>query len=281
MKKYDNPSYMAFEMSNGLQFDHSHSEFPTLVHSWNHLDADDYWRDVLRIGKHSSTCYIYVYEDANITRMLNPQGDVHSPYLNDLQTYLVKAGMYLSVSGQIKITGGKGVIIERLGHNVPFTMGGPIERIGRLNYIDGCTDSLLIPPVMKGDSCFNHLHFPQGINQTAHTHPSLRTGIVAKGNGYCITPWGEIPLNEGDVFCILPDQKDQDGNLQEITHEGVTALIGTHSFRTEDSEMDVIAYHPDSDFGAEHEVHPMINRTIVDGKPASENKDILSKVWED
>ena len=32
--------------------------------------------------------------------------------------------------------------------------------------------------------------------------------------------------------------------------------------------MAVIAYHPDSDFGPTHEVHPMINRTIVDGVSA-------------
>jgi hypothetical protein len=29
--------------------------------------------------------------------------------------------------------------------------------------------------------------------------------------------------------------------------------------------MDVIAYHPDSDFGPENETHPMVNRTLVGG----------------
>ena len=40
--------------------------------------------------------------------------------------------------------------------------------------------------------------------------------------------------------------------------------------------MDVIAYHPDSDFGPQDEDHPMINRTIVDGVQASRIKDIHS-----
>jgi hypothetical protein len=44
---------------------------------------------------------------------------------------------------------------------------------------------------------------------------------------------------------------------------------GLHSFATKDEPMRVIAYHPDSDFGPTHEDHPMINRTMVDGSPAS------------
>ena len=30
--------------------------------------------------------------------------------------------------------------------------------------------------------------------------------------------------------------------------------------------MDVVAYHPDSDFGPTHEEHPMVNRTRIDGE---------------
>ena len=44
---------------------------------------------------------------------------------------------------------------------------------------------------------------------------------------------------------------------------------GNHKFRTFDSEMRVIAYHPDSDFGPQDEDHPMINRTMVDGVSAN------------
>ena len=40
--------------------------------------------------------------------------------------------------------------------------------------------------------------------------------------------------------------------------------------------MIVVAFHPDSDFGPTHEVHPMINRTIVEGVPASQLNSIFS-----
>jgi hypothetical protein len=33
---------------------------------------------------------------------------------------------------------------------------------------------------------------------------------------------------------------------------------------TEDSHLDVIAYHPDTDFGPTDDNHPMINRTWFD-----------------
>jgi hypothetical protein len=34
--------------------------------------------------------------------------------------------------------------------------------------------------------------------------------------------------------------------------------------------MLVVAYHPESDYGPTHEAHPMINRTMVGGVPASQ-----------
>ena len=42
-----------------------------------------------------------------------------------------------------------------------------------------------------------------------------------------------------------------------------------HSFFTTDSSLDVIAWHPDSDFGPTHDDHPMVNLTLVDGISAS------------
>jgi hypothetical protein len=41
--------------------------------------------------------------------------------------------------------------------------------------------------------------------------------------------------------------------------------------------MTVIAYHPDSDFGATHEDHPMINRTMVDGISAAKIDEIRTQ----
>lgn len=145
--------------------------------------------------------------------------------------------------------------IQRLDFLSLRAMGGPIEARGRLRYIDRCTDTLLMPPPLKGDPCLNHLHFPEGIDQTEHTHPSLRAGIVAGGEGWCETPDDQdpsafdklqTPLTTGMIFSIPVD--------------------GRHNFLTPStSRMDIIAYHPDSDWGPTHDDHPMVNRTLVDG----------------
>ena len=171
--------------------------------------------------------------------------------------FRLQTGMYFCAPGEATISGGKGIAVFKPGYKGFFHIGGAIEHCGRLKYIDGCTDSLLIAPVLKGDPCLNLLYFPQGINQTQHTHPSNRVGLVARGVGECITPHGSTPLFPGQIFIIHAN--------------------GLHSFRTDESDMTVIAYHPDSDFGATHEDHPMINRTMVDGVSASRLDEIRTQ----
>lgn len=127
-------------------------------------------------------------------------------------------------------------------------IAGVIEpNIGRVKYIDSCTDSLLVAPPKLGDPCLNALYFPPGIDQSFHTHPSSRLGAVLAGSGFACVD-GEEPqelrLQQRDSF-FLPAGE-------------------VHRFRTEDSPMVVIAYHPDSDWGATDEVHPMINRTFLE-----------------
>lgn len=154
-------------------------------------------------------------------------------------------GMYFCVSDSCTVEGGSGFAVRRLKHRALNLIGGPIEQEGRLKYIDGCTDSLLIPPVKLGDPCLNLLHFPKQIQQTMHTHPSNRIGIVTRGRGVCHTPTSTHPLVPGMAF-IIPKE-------------------GQHCFSTQEQTMDVIAWHPDSDFGPMDEDHPMINRTFVEG----------------
>lgn len=142
---------------------------------------------------------------------------------------------------------GLAVVVERLGfRGIPTA--GMIEPRGRLTYIDGCSDSILVSPPRQGDPVFNFLHFPPGIQQTVHSHPSIRLGVVARGEGRAFGPmlgggtW-EQPLRPGAMFLLHP-------------HE-------MHAFRTSESgqSMDVIAYHPDSDWGPTDAIHPMLNRT--------------------
>lgn len=181
----------------------------------------------------------------------------------------LKAGWYGCFTGGHIHTevGSKVLIIQESNYDGMRMFGGPVEHVGRLKYIDGCTDSLLIPPVKLGDPCLNHLHFPAGINQTMHTHPSIRIGLVYRGAGDCVTPWETFPLREGMLFVIHPEN----GSV----HEG--HLVGSHCFRTEGRTMDVIAWHPDSDFGPTDEEHPMVNRTIVNGVSAKHLDHIRTK----
>lgn len=162
--------------------------------------------------------------------------------------------MYFAVPGRMEIQGsGRGLIASRIGHRGFFHIGGPIEETGRLRYIDGCTDSLLIGPAMMGDPCLNLLHIPPQTNQTAHTHPSIRVGMIVSGDGYCRTREGDKPLTPGLVFVIRTD--------------------GLHSFHTQDQSLLIVAWHPDSDFGPTHEHHPMLNRTLIDGRPINKAGD--------
>ncbi len=157
--------------------------------------------------------------------------------------YQLSAGHYFALPPGCEVSGGTG-FITRHGDFLPLTqIGGPIESSGRLRYISGCTDTLLIPPPRLGNACLNALYFPPDTDQQTHTHPSIRIGVVASGSGRAILPGRSEPLNVGDIFVIFPDSN--------------------HSFRTTDQPMTVIAYHPDSDFGPRDDDHPMINRTIV------------------
>ena len=161
----------------------------------------------------------------------------------DVGTFALRSGMYFAAPGRAAVRGGSGLAITRVGYRGFFQVGGPIEATGRLRYIDGCTDSLLIPPVALGDPCLNLLHIPPGTRQTAHTHPAVRVGLIVRGRGECVTPDNRSPLHPGLAFVIPAGSR--------------------HSFHTAGDALLVIAYHPDSDFGPTHECHPMVNRTIL------------------
>lgn len=226
---------------DGMLIDLSQDQHPTTVYAWGYRGAE------LTLGE----------EGTHLGFVVNGPAFITVPFSSSEQTFYLDTGMYFSVPSKVSIRGGCGFITSRLGYKGVFMIGGPIEQKGRLLYIDGCSDSLLIPPIIKGDPCLNYLHFPAQISQTRHTHPSMRVGVVARGRGRCVVPSNEdgtgiditIPLTPGNIF-VIPTN-------------------GHHSFFTDDSEMDVIAYHPDSDTGPTHNDHPMINRTIVDGVSAA------------
>jgi hypothetical protein len=160
-------------------------------------------------------------------------------------------GAYFAAPGKCSLAqvDGTVVAIERHGFLGMLNVGA-IEQTGRLAYIDGCSDSVLCMPPRRGDPVLNHLHFPAGTTQSLHSHPSIRLGVIARGTGVAFGRTGaaswEQPLGVGDVFLLAP-------------HE-------LHAFKTTDTSMDVIAYHPDSDWGPTDAEHPMLNRTFLAGR---------------
>jgi hypothetical protein len=148
---------------------------------------------------------------------------------------------YLATPGAGQLRGGRALVIEQRGYRNVRQFGGALEATGRLRYVDGCTDTLLVCPPRLGEPCLNHLHIPPHTRQAVHTHPTLRIGLIARGAGVCRTPLGEIPLQAG-LGWLIP--------------AGLT-----HSFATEEQALDVFAWHPDSDFGPTDADHPMLNRT--------------------
>ncbi len=154
------------------------------------------------------------------------------------------AGMFFVEPGEATVEGGAGYAITTPWRGLR-QLGGPVETTGRLRYIDGCTDTLVVAPPRLGDPCLNHLHIPAGTLQSSHTHPSLRAGVILGGRGRCVTPGGTFDLRPG-MGWVIP-----------------TGLL--HAFHTDDVALDVLAWHPDSDFGPTDGFHPMINRTILPG----------------
>lgn len=213
----------------GLLFEFAADPFPTRVVGWN----------ASQIAVAGSQTH-FGFVGRGVARLHCPAG-----------TFLARQGMYFALPDGGDIDGdGYGFVVCLQGYRGLFHLGGPIESIGRLRYIDGCSDTLLIAPPMLGDPCLNLLHIPPRTHQTSHTHPSLRVGMVIDGQGTCRTTLEETPLEPGLVFAIPPEVR--------------------HSFHTERSSLRIAAWHPDSDFGPTHDDHPMLNRTFVSGRPAKQ-----------
>ena len=239
-----------------------------------------------------SSVYGFVVEGpVSITRLIDTPSTSSTESLLYQFTMTLHEGMYFACPGQCRVSGGAGVAIvapnknskrpdscletvwarHLSNHRALFSVGGPVLDFGadgRLPYIDGCSDTLLVSPVVKGAPCLNHLHFPPNIKQTQHTHPSGRAGVVIRGRGRCVV---EMPREYGDDNNAI--------DRLEWTLEPGTAFVipanVRHAFETtagpgeEEETLDVFAFHPDSDFGPAPTDHPMVNRTVVDGVSAS------------
>ena len=149
-----------------------------------------------------------------------------------------------SVNGAF-YTKGKGYVLGMPGLLLPdeklctFDPAVP----GNLSYIDGCSNSNLIDPPRNGDPCLNYLYFPINIQQTFHTHPSVRIGFVVNGSGIADADDTATELTAGSIFILDRHTK--------------------HRFRTTSNPMSLVAFHPDSEDGPKDEFNPMKSRTYI------------------
>jgi len=217
---------------------------PIVVQTWGDRDDRVMREDVQLVPDHGSAVVLP-------TRDCRVLWDGHGLAAEHFEARL-GPGCYAVAPAWARIYGGAGLLIYTSNYVGLPQVGGPVEARGRLRYIDGCSDTLLVCPPQRGEPCLNLLHLPAGIDQTAHTHPSDRIGIILHGEGECHTEGTVTPLLPG-MFWYIP-------------------AGCVHSFHTTHSALDVLAWHPDSDFGPSHDEHPMVNRTIVDGLPANDPK---------
>jgi quercetin dioxygenase-like cupin family protein len=161
--------------------------------------------------------------------------------------YPIPACGYAVLPAVASVRGGLGVAVVHRQHRGLFSVGGPVEHTGRLTYIDGCSDTVLVAPVVRGDPCLNLLVLPAGTRQTDHHHPSDRIGLVLSGHGTCVVggPAERHELGPGVVFSLPAG--------------------ATHRFETTTSALRLVAWHPDSDVGPTEDDHPMLNRTLRPG----------------
>lgn len=161
-------------------------------------------------------------------------------------------GTFFCIPGEFQLNvAGLVAVIFRFGYK-GLLSAGRLETAGRLAYLNGCSSTVLVPPPKSGDPVFNHLHIPHGVDQTQHTHPSIRLGVVVSGSGLARghdterNGWQKF-LSPGCIFML------QAGEL--------------HGFSTMENlqELDLITYHPDSDWGPTDDNHPMLSTTILAG----------------
>lgn len=116
--------------------------------------------------------------------------------------------------------------------------------MGNLSYMDGGTNTTAVNPGRLGDPVINYVHFPAGMYQTLHTHPSHRVGMVLKGNG-------QIELDNKEMFDI------KEGECFFMQRNVL------HNFITDQEPVILFVFAPDSGTGPTDEVNPLKIRTYV------------------
>ena len=116
---------------------------------------------------------------------------------------------------------------------------------GNLSYMDGGTNTTAVNPGRLGLPVINYVHFPAGMKQTLHTHPSQRIGLILSGKG-------EIELDNGVMFPI------KEGDCWVMERNVL------HNFMCNQGEdVTLFVFSPDSGTGPTDEINPLKVRTYV------------------
>ena len=116
---------------------------------------------------------------------------------------------------------------------------------GNLSYMDGGTNTTAVNPGRLGLPVINYVHFPAGMKQTLHTHPSQRIGLILSGKG-------EIELDNGVMFPI------KEGDCWVMDRNVL------HNFMCNQGEdVTLFVFSPDSGTGPTDEINPLKVRTYV------------------
>jgi hypothetical protein len=171
----------------------------------------------------------------------------------DFLVCALKQGGYVELHNKCTIRSrGSALLIQTRYYQGIFRGGFELPCQGVFEFIDGCTDTLLLSPLIKGLPCLNFLYIPPNTIQTKHTHPSIRVGLVISGYGHCVVEEGTFELKPQQFFVVQANQ--------------------IHQFLTMDNELRIFVFHPDSDFGPSNAEHPMINRSLIEGISVTELK---------
>lgn len=158
----------------------------------------------------------------------------------------VYAAMAVNCGFNLECDTGSAVVIEYLGIHLlesRIFVQDTLD-LGNLSYIDGGTNSTAVNPSRLGDPVVNYVHFPAGMYQTLHTHPSHRVGLVLKGNG-------RVEL-DSDEFFLVPEGSAFFLRRNEL-----------HNFICDDEDVILFVFAPDSGTGPTDEVNPLKIRTYI------------------
>lgn len=169
-----------------------------------------------------------------------------SYYSDSAKFEKVNAAFAVNNHFTIKCGQGTAVVIEYMGIHLLESRYYVQDKLGmgNLSYIDGGTNTTAVNPGRLGDPVINYVHFPSGMQQTLHTHPSHRVGIVLKGSGLIELDTGDFNLALGDVFF-----------MQRNVLHNFTCPHG--------QDVVLFVFAPDSGTGPTDEVNPLKIRTYV------------------